>query len=275
MKVQVISDTHLEFFSDPRVTARAVVEPKADYLFLCGDICECGESKLFEHFVYFINYITPKYQLVIHVAGNHEYYSSTGESIATIKSKFRELERSNAKYKFLDNECIEIKASPRHRKSYIIAGTTLWTDIPKKLEVDIKYSMNDYKRVFASAKKNITPAQVTRLNKDAREFIDEVRRKHKNKDIILLTHHKPIMVAPPPGTPRDDLILKFAYENELKGLLAPPIVFAAHGHVHQHNDVSVTFGKQGATRKLHIYANPRGYPYQKTNFNPGEVITLH
>ena len=54
LKIQIVSDTHLEFRGD---NFKKLIKPSAPILFLLGDICACGESNDFDTYKKFITFL--------------------------------------------------------------------------------------------------------------------------------------------------------------------------------------------------------------------------
>ena len=78
MSFQIASDLHLEFRGE---NFRGLFKPSAPILLLLGDICACGTIADFKIYKAFIEYIAPKYKLIMHVPGNHEYYTAGNRKI--------------------------------------------------------------------------------------------------------------------------------------------------------------------------------------------------
>ncbi len=68
---------HIEFLGIERVRHLFKIT-NADVLVLAGDICSIADRE-FDNlkFLDFLKYVCPKYKYVLHVAGNHEYYTNT------------------------------------------------------------------------------------------------------------------------------------------------------------------------------------------------------
>ena len=123
IKIQVISDLHLEF----RKALPKIFRPKfsqkpqfvkAPYLFLAGDIGYPKSDRGI--WLQFINFCEQYYDKIFYVAGNHEAYGSEYyETINTIKDVFK----SKQKFVFLERGVIS-KLGP-----YKVVGCTLWSDV--------------------------------------------------------------------------------------------------------------------------------------------------
>jgi len=72
MRVQYISDIHLELYKDlPEAAFVNFITPDAPYLALCGDI---GIPD-FKNYEKFISWCAPRWNKIFIIAGNHEYYN--------------------------------------------------------------------------------------------------------------------------------------------------------------------------------------------------------
>lgn len=81
MKIRVVSDLHLEFYSEIMMTEDFVEHllPSMDsdsstVLVLAGDMCTLKKRKSFE---FFLNIVCPRFKKVLYVYGNHEYSEQT------------------------------------------------------------------------------------------------------------------------------------------------------------------------------------------------------
>jgi len=256
MKIQVASDIHLEFRCREM---GQILKPSADILILAGDICVLGAAEDRDTFTKFIDLYSKRYKHILHVAGNHEYYSGEKQdvlSMGDIHKFLAKLGKQYPNYSFLHNKVLPL-TDPRTKKTYNFAGTTLWTHIPEDKMKFIQESMNDYAKILVK-QEILTPDMVNRLHKEAVSFLRRTLKTHKN--IVLITHHKPFL-DPQPKNP-----FSVAYEVDLQHLLKPPVLAAIHGHTHQHF--------QSKMNGVTVVSNPRGYPYERTNFNPAFVINI-
>jgi len=112
MKIQVFSDLHLECKNIKYPI------PITKYLILAGDICEI--DKLVEHRAFFM-YINSKWERVIWVPGNHEYYSKI-YNMDEIDDKIISFIKLFPNIKLLNREFIDIEGIR-------FMGCTLWSHI--------------------------------------------------------------------------------------------------------------------------------------------------
>ncbi|KAJ3434081.1 ser/thr protein phosphatase superfamily [Anaeramoeba flamelloides] len=159
-KLQIASDLHLEMYHNPEVLQKRLskmLTPSADFLALLGDI---GDP-LLSSYELFLKTISPKFQHIFVVAGNHEYYRNSGiyNVPKTFESTNDHLEHicSNIQTKnvtFLNQNSIDIVTKT---KKIRVLGTTLWSEIPTSVEPTVHKMMNDYRKIYVSETETITP----------------------------------------------------------------------------------------------------------------------
>ena len=129
MKINLQSDIHIGFRKhyEPNLTG-------VDLLILAGDVGERLQG--FE----FCERLLLKYPEVqiIHVAGNHEFY--TNDRMEKVLFKLRQKSKETDRYYFLENESVVIEGIR-------FIGSTLWTSLNNKDPMTmytIQNGLNDY-----------------------------------------------------------------------------------------------------------------------------------
>jgi len=292
MKIQIVSDLHLEYRSKKIYD---ILVPSAPILCMVGDICVCGNKEDFDKFINFLDYFHTKFEAIVHVAGNHEYY--TGEhaspeelaenTMTNIDKKLKKLGRQYNNYFYLNNSTWEY-TNAKANKSYVFVGTTLWSYIPPQIEIQdektkkmkkinlhdaVEQMMNDYNYIYVSVRDQriklpYRQFRVLDMQKKHRAAVAFVKRiiagaKRTEKIYILLTHHKPIFDR---ATDKSDEYT-YAYESDLADvLLVHPFIAAAHGHTHIHYDKKIN--------GVRVVSNPKGYIGQNTDYNDKFTIIV-
>tara|TARA_Y100000310_G_scaffold181911_1_gene181942 strand:- start:616 stop:1347 length:732 start_codon:yes stop_codon:yes gene_type:complete len=240
MKINFISDLHLEF-------GPMEIEPEAgDILVLAGDVCIKGR-------VDWINDIAGRFNHVIYVLGNHEFYNGAMNSIYR---KTREGLVDNVH--LLENESVTIADVTFH-------GATLWSDFlngnpMSYLQCD--QAMNDYRLIRAGDGKHRFKPQIAHsLHNISKVFLQE---NVKEGDVVV-THMAPSLLSIHEKY-KNDMNINGSYASDLSELILdtkPELWF--HGHVHTSFDYTV-----GNTR---ILCNPRGYVGEELNseFEPNAL----
>ncbi len=232
MRISYMSDLHLEFGG---------MEPEpegGDILVLAGDVCiKCR--------VDWINDIANRYNHVIYVLGNHEFYRG---AIDNTYKKTREHLVDNVH--LLENESITIDGVTFH-------GATLWSDFlngnPMSY-LQCSQRINDYRLIRSGTGKHRFKPQIAhKLHNISKVFLQE---NVKEGDIVV-THMAPSLLSIHENY-KDDININGSYASDLSELiLDTKPKFWFHGHMHNSFDYMV-----GDTRVL---CNPRGYVGQEIN----------
>ena len=169
MQFQIASDLHIEQYSSKDSMVSEFIQPSADVLILAGDV---GSMYRRRQLTNFLEDVCNKFQWVIYVPGNHEYYSI--KSIPTVPmSRFqnfmKKLCAQITNLIFLDREVIEID-------NIRVIGATLWSKISIEPRIVRIPGMNQnryngyHRRDLAFLRKEIKAA------------------KWANKKILVVTH---------------------------------------------------------------------------------------
>jgi 3',5'-cyclic AMP phosphodiesterase CpdA len=256
MKVNVISDLHLEFAD--------LVLPGGDVLILSGDICEAKnvkrdhynqdhvqfnfEQKRSDRYIRFFLEECVKYKHVIYVMGNHEHY---GFRFDKTYNHLKENLPDNIL--LLEKESVEIDG-------VIFVGATLWTDCNNADPITmytLKHGMNDYRVVqnFYPDKNQyfkLIPEFTYADHIKAKSFISTTAKENPDKTIVVVTHHSPSKRSIKPRY-ENDFHMNGGYSSNLDEFIMdhPNIKFWTHGHTHDDFDYMI--------EQCRIICNPRGY----------------
>lgn len=257
MKLQILSDLHLEFspnFYPPKI---------GNMIALLGDI-GYPKSLIYKTF---ITRLSKDYEHVFLITGNHEYYNKQS-SYEKINSYLKDFTSDLNNVHFLNNESYTIENT-------IFLGSTLWSHIPPHRGFSIMRRMNDYWQITkdnSEAIKNSNrwhqpiPISFKDTNLWHQMAVDYITKQidlshQSNKNLVVLTHHCPLL----DGTSRDN-DLKYAYGSDLTYLFRPLIKVWAHGHTHISGDQMVN--------SVRVVSNPRGYPGENTGFKTDFYIDI-
>ena len=273
MKLQIVSDLHMEFREPPEIKNAG-----ADALVLAGDIClayhlhrhpisnlmrnnsENGE-KAFRYRQFFDN-ISQEFDTVYYVMGNHEHYNGRWNDTA---DWLREALEPWNNIILMDNTWINVG-------DVRIIGTTLWTSLNNAdplTMMSIKDMMMDYRAITienSGVYHKLRPLDTFKANHLAVEFIKEGVRGWDGK-VVVLGHHAPSYSSVHPKY-ASHILMNHAFVNELDDYIIdhPQIALWVHGHVHDCWDYKI-----GDTR---IICNPRGYPGEINGFNPNFIVEI-
>lgn len=249
MKIQIMSDLHLEFGPfNPPATA-------ADLVILAGDV------HVKQHAIKWAkaHFSCP----VVYVTGNHEHW---GNSLGRTPRKLKEAaEGSNVHV--LHNQSFEM---PGLR----VLGATLWTDYrltgnQPLAEWDGAQRMNDFTRIRHHTFSRLKPHHLLAEHAASRSFLAEALDTPFEGKTIVVTHHAPCGLSIPERFMGANNHLPASYASNLEHMLGGDRVgHWIHGHVHDSYDYDL-YGTR-------VICNPRGYApsHLNENFNPALVIEV-
>ncbi|MGR8935769.1 MAG: metallophosphoesterase [Gammaproteobacteria bacterium] len=248
MKIQILSDLHLEFENFSIDTGRS------DVVVLAGDI-HLGDKGV----RWAIEAIPNK--PVLYVLGNHEYY---GNAYPKLTNALKAL-CLGTNVHILENDTLSLDGV-----NFI--GCTLWTDFElfgnaRLTGYQCQQIMSDYKKIRLSPKfsklRSIDVAVIHRKSK--LRLIDELQ-KHAGETNIVITHHGPS----PQSLPNQAIVetADAAYVSALEPLIEQyRPSYWLHGHIHKNSDYKI-----GTCR---VICNPKGYPgEQNPDFDPHFTIEI-
>jgi Icc-related predicted phosphoesterase len=258
MKVNVISDLHLEF-DDLEL-------PGGDVLILSGDVCEAKNLKAdkydpngimfdFERanrrpdrYIRFFKEECAKYRHVIYVMGNHEHYGFRYD-----KTYSQLLLNLPDNVRLLEKESTEIDG-------ILFVGATLWTDCNKGDPItmmQLRSSMNDYRVVQNYYKDKgqyfkLIPEFTYSEHRQTLKYFESVLQQNPDRPVVVVTHHSPSKQSIKPKY-QTDYHMNGGYSSDLEKFILdhPQIKVWTHGHTHDTFDYMI-----GQCR---IICNPRGY----------------
>ena len=245
MILRVISDLHYEFYETPRKKQQfwlkfrewaGNVQPN-DVLLLAGDLCTAfnstGPNRAYEEL---LTALRGMFGQVIFVAGNHEYYGSSGSRAAVVQ-RLEQIAQATGCV-FLHRKSIQLS------EQLAISGATLWSHIDSAAVA----SMNDFhpKNGFSARAEYIAEhlADVAWLSQL------RVATPHH----VILTHHLPSLKLIHPKYDKPELAaLNTGFATDILpklDLTGVDYIFSGHTHEHVSYQANNTL----------CFVNPLGYP---------------
>lgn len=218
VKVQIVSDLHIEYKNDQVPDTNKFINPDAEILIMAGDI---GSLYKKEQLSVFLKKVCALFKLVIYVPGNHEYYMVEGletKKMSELKQNLNHIERSIENLHVLDRSSIRIG-------DVCIAGCTMWSQplcvIPKFLLRIKGINTMKYKNMHSKDIKYI------------KNIIDYCSS--KNYKLTIITHHPPSYKCIENGKKRKKY--ESLYATDLENLLdGDKVQNWICGHVHKNFD---------------------------------------
>jgi Icc-related predicted phosphoesterase len=254
VKIQILSDLHVEFYGTTSIPRRV---EGTDLVIVAGDTCQ-GLVKAVE----VLRRAFPDVEVVT-VAGNHEYYRT---ELPT------ELEAGRVRAKQLGVHLLEddsVKIGPVR-----VLGCTLWTDyclfganLREAAMRSASDGMMDHKRIHwrKDPWARFRPQEAALLHARSRLFLETALSEHHDGPTIAVAHHAVTLDAVAPQFQRS--LLSAAYASELLPLVDrhQPAIFVT-GHTHFSMNL-----RRGRTR---LVSNPRGYPGENPSFDPAFTMEI-
>jgi len=251
VRIQIVSDTHLEFCANQYPHIRRC----APILALLGDV-GAPFSALYRRF---IADVSRRFDHVLLLAGNHEYQTirkHRKRPVAEIRAEIERVAALHANVHFLNNTKIFIDGVR-------ILGCTLWTRIPAELWRSARREMTDYKRTFIDVYHGdvgvpLSPEHTTYWHEESVAWLREelAAPAHANTPTIILSHHCPYTVGTSDPKYKENG-LQCCYSTDLSSFFVAPIVAWAYGHTHYTADFVVN--------NVRLLSNPLGYPNELGN----------
>lgn len=216
MKIQYISDLHLESLNNRMFFKKYPVQPCADYLVLAGDIIPLNQI---DQINFFLDHISHVFSKVFWVPGNHEFYGSDYQSYQSCNIPIRE----NV---FLINSQSVIL------EEYELLCSTLWSNLDLNKRWFLQYHINDFKYIKYQ-KDYIDALDYNAFHIDALSSLENKLQTANPSKTIVVTHHCPVMLSIPEqenfstvyGSSLEDLIVKYQ-----------PLYWI-YGHTHTANEM--------------------------------------
>lgn len=238
MKIQILSDLHLEFHRDGGVEFIDSLPNDCDVLVMAGDIDVVGIVGTLRRFC-------KRFRSVVYVAGNHEFY---GRSVLETLHVLGEARAEFKNFHWIENDVAIIDG-------VTFVGATLWFGIPSNDR--FKDGMNDF-----GAIRDFEPWVYGR-NETSRRFL---QGEISSKDVVV-THHLPSPMSVSRRFQSSPLNEFFVSDLTQMILDRQPQLWI-HGHTHDSCDYRI-----GKTR---VVCNPYGYAGHDVNarFDPGLTIEV-
>lgn len=254
MKIQYLSDIHLEFYKDPYSLVKKIVpNDESDILILAGDITvwDAGwqNNPAFQWF-------SDNFKHTIYIPGNHEYYNKYPY---LSKNPINEKIRDNVY--LLNNDFIEID-------NVRFICSTLWSKIDPINSFYVVNSLSDYRRIYQEQEnypigEKLTVPFVNDVCELSKKFIFESISNELNN--VVITHHLPSYACIHPRFKGDNINSGFANNDIDDKIFDSNIKYWIFGHSHADVD-DIDFDGTILT------SNQYGYNGENTNFKPKNII---
>lgn len=261
MKLQIVSDLHLEFND---VTIK---NAGADILCLAGDVCLARDlyknNAKSEKYRKFFDHVSKEFDTVLYIMGNHEHYSGRWNLTAT---HLRDALEPWDNITLMDDGWLNFGNTR-------IVGTSLWTNFNNGDPItmmSVKGMMNDYHVITIERNgiyHKLRPIDTLEAHNRAVETV-KLAAETWDGNIVVLGHHAPSFQSIHQRY-KLDWAMNGGYVSNLDDLILSQekIKLWIHGHVHSSFDYMI-----GQCR---VVCNPHGYHDENaSDFNPILVVDV-
>ena len=254
MKIQYVSDIHLEFSENLNFIKSEPFEVTGDILVVAGDTTYLKDPLLAR--LPFFKWAAKNYREVLLVPGNHEFYGN-GDVLANGDSWSLKI-LPNVHYH--QNKVVRID-----NVDFILS--TLWSHIRPEDEYFVHRGMNDFRQILYNGRR-FTPADFNAEHEKCLNFIKRSVAESTAEHIVVVTHYLPTLAVVAPE--HKGSLLNSAFATELGNFIADSRIDAwIFGHSHANEEAII-----GNTR---IVCNQLGYVYYRENlggFDGGKFIEV-
>ena len=238
MKIQLLSDLHIEFFYNGADKFLASIVQEVDVLVIAGDL------GLYNDLYPAFKFLSPLYPHIVYVTGNHEYY---GYSPDEIHKLLWDCQKDFKNLHWLNNSLVEIEGQR------FLGGTGWFRDHPDNWKHANRLS--DFLVI-----KDFVP-WVYEENTKFIKFLDD----NLNKGDIVVTHHLPTSKSTPDFFSNSELN-RFFVVDLVDYIINREPSYWIHGHTHTSCSYIYYYTR--------VLANPFGYASQAENWDFKDDLIL-
>ena len=249
MRVQYMSDLHLEFTLNQEYIHDFFEGETGDILLLAGDIMYLKDSIFIRR--RFLTELSQKYSQVLIVPGNHEFYAYN--DIKAYGDNWMIELRPNIHYYY--NKVVHIGDT-----DFILS--TLWSKLDPLQEKRIQQGMSDFYQIGYNGEW-LTPRRYNEEYENCVRFIRDAVEKSTAEKIVVVTHHAPSLQTVAPQ--HQNSILSSAFASDLEDLIRNSrIDYWVYGHSHTNIDCQVGQTKIICNQLGYVSSNEHlGFNYNK------------
>ena len=257
LKIQFVSDLHLEFEENRVWLENHPLEVTGDILLIAGDsayldVPESGRDTYSQYS--FWDWASVHYKQVIVCLGNHDFYGYY--DLATMPDGYCKEIRPNVHAYY--NSVV-------HLQDADIIVSTLWAFIEPYNAYQTEKGVSDFYRILYNGHR-LTADDFNEEHERCFDFIRKAVKESKAKTKIVLSHHVPTQLC----TAKEftDSPINGAFSVELGNYIAKSgIDYWIYGHSHRNIEAQI-----GDT---HILSNQLGYISHKENLRNGFSLSKH
>ncbi|WP_280216408.1 metallophosphoesterase [Bacteroides fragilis] len=255
MKIQYMSDLHLEFWENSRYIKHNGFPVMGDVLVLAGDIFYLKDK--IAPLGNFWKWASENYRQVLIVPGNCEYYNYCDVMERGLQWKW--MFKENVGY--YQNQVLRIDDT-----DFIMS--TFWSHITMADEYFVWRGLNDFRQTMYKGKL-LQTGEYNQMHDFCLGYIKKSLAESTAKHIGVVTHHLPTLQVVAPQ--HKGSVLNSAFATEYDGLMVDSQIDAwVYSHSHTNIDAEIC--------KIKVICNQMGYVYENehiiNDFDPGKFLLI-
>ena len=255
MRIQYISDLHLEFRENSRFFKELEIPVTGDILVLAGDTMYLRDT--IAPLSRFWKWASANYQEVLLIPGNHEYYGNCDVMQRGLQWTLM----------FLDNVGYYQNQVKRFGDTDLVLST-LWSDVGPREAFFVQRGLNDFYQTLYDGHR-LTVEDYNAMHGYCLEFIKKSVAESTADKVVVVTHHLPTRLVV--AQEHKDSLINSAFSTELGEFIADSRIDAwIYGHSHTNIDTVI-----GNTK---IVSNQLGYTFRNehlyNDFDPGKFLEI-
>ncbi len=255
MKLQILSDLHIDSYTRRGYPSAEIPKTDADVLLVAGDTSNSDIG-----IKWLVQEASRLGKPIVTIAGNHEYFDEDVLTFDATLAKYDNFARqTQTGLKFLQCESIDIKIGD---DELTILGCTMWTDYQYNANADTIDKALEFMRDYRDIKAGesiFTPQLSMEIHAKHKAWLKQalLTAHNQGKKVVVMTHHSvsPLSIAEKYTNFSSNAAFVTDFSEWMKQDWSPSLWI--HGHTHEAFDYTI-----GNTR---VIVNPRAYP--------GEVST--
>lgn len=253
MKIDLVSDLHLEFFEGWNLIPnydKLFKDQGSETLIIAGDTMTCLASDCNDMAEELFFDVTTRYRNVLCVLGNHDYWNRSpwaNRKVDNFDTMQKMCELRYPDVTFLSPSTpFTLKDTDGSNVRFI--GDTLWTNPRPENRFLVARRMNDYQEIYGMNGELITLDDTVNAHIATLGSFKQTLMNYPNDRFVVVTHHLPIHL----GKYKADR-LNDAYATDLSNFILdnPNVRLWCAGHSHE--------SVEGAVGNCRIVSNPHGY----------------
>lgn len=256
MKIQYMSDLHMEFAENSSYLQNLEIPVTGDILVLAGDIFNL-KNTVTPPLDSFWDWASKNYRQVILIPGNHEYYLNG--DVVSDGLQWKRMFRDNVGY--YQNQVVNIDDTD-------LILSTMWSNVPSSEEYFVFHGLTDFRQTRFEGR-HLTIENYNYMHQCCLDFIVKSVKNSTAANVVVVTHHLPSFEVVASQFRHSNINSAFA--TELGNFISYSRIDAwIYGHSHTNIDIEIGNTKVISNQLGYVFCND----HIKNGFDPQKYIEI-